>query len=68
MGYGEFLKTFGKGVNPLIDVLRADVVSSSSNLAAVTERLLNLQHAMIDILALLDPDYLRFPEDRRLKL
>lgn len=68
MGYGEFLKSFGEGVNPLIDSLRADVVSSSSNLAAVTERLLNLQHAMIDLLALLDPDYLRFPEDRRLKL
>lgn len=68
MGYGAFLKTFNKGVNPLIDALRADVLSLDNGLRQATERLTNLQHALIDLLKMLDPEYLRFSEDRRSKV
>jgi hypothetical protein len=68
MGYGAFLKTFTTGANPLIDALRADVMSLQNHLSQATERLTNLQRALIDLLGMLDPDYLRFPEDRRSKV
>jgi hypothetical protein len=68
MGYGVFLKTFDKGVNPLIDLLRADVMALDSGLGQATERLERLQHALIDLLKMLDPEYLRFPENRRSKV
>lgn len=68
MGYGAFLKTFNNGINPLVDAVRGDVSSLGSGLSQATERLTNLQHALIDLLTMLDPDYLRFPENRRSKL
>jgi hypothetical protein len=68
MGYGAFLTTFTNGVNPLIDELRADVTALGNGLGQATERLTDLQHALIDLLKMLDPEYLRFPEDRRSKV
>ncbi|HWX35120.1 MAG TPA: hypothetical protein VNZ53_47830 [Steroidobacteraceae bacterium] len=69
MGYGAFLKTFNQGVNPLIDVLRADVMSLESGLNHATERLTKLQNPLIDLLDMLDPPpYLRFPADSRSKV
>jgi hypothetical protein len=68
MGYGTFLKTFSKGVNLLIDELRADVMSLEDGLCQANERLTNLQHSLIDLLKMLDPEYLRFPESRRTKV
>jgi hypothetical protein len=68
IGYGAFLKTFIKGIDPLIDGLRTDVISLDKRLDQATERLTNLQHALIDLLGMLDPDYVRFPRDRRTKV
>jgi hypothetical protein len=68
MGYGAFLKTFSKGIDPLIDGLRTDVISLDKRLDQATRRLVNLQHALIDMLGMLDPDYVRFPVDRRTKV
>ena len=68
MGYGAFLTTFKDGANPLIDDLRADVTSLGRNLDQARERLTNLQHAFIDLLKLLDPEYVRFPEQDRTKV
>jgi len=68
MGYGAFLKSFDKGVNPLIDAIRTDVMSLDKNLSQAAARLTNLQNALIDLLKMLDPDYLRFPQDRRTKV
>jgi len=68
IGYGAFLTTFTEGSNPLIDDLRADVISLGRNLDQGKERLTNLQHAFIDLLKMLDPNYLRFPEKSRTKV
>src|SRR5271166_6422129 len=67
MGYGTFLKTFGEGTDPLIDALRMDVISLGDGLGQAAERLKNLQHALVDLLEMLDPEYLRFPRERRAK-
>lgn len=68
MGYGAFLKTFKNGVNPLVDAVGRDVSALGNGVGQATERLTNIQHALIDLLKMLDPDYLRFPEDRRSKV
>jgi hypothetical protein len=67
MGYGAFLKAFDRGANPLVDAVRADVAAMGDRLHLATERLTELQHALIDLLAMLDPEHRRFPADRRSK-
>ena len=67
MGYGAFLKTFGPGVDPLIDAIRADVARLGSDLPQAADRLTRFQHALIDLLQLLDPQTIRFPPERRSK-
>jgi len=69
IGYGAFLKRFTPGANPLIDALRADVSSLGAHgIDSATERLKSVQNALIDLLVMLDPDYIRFPADRRTKV
>ena len=68
MGYGAFLKNLSEGADPSIDAIRRDVVSMQSNVATSRERLRKLQHLLIDLLKLLDPDDLRFPSNRRHKI
>jgi phosphoglycerate-specific signal transduction histidine kinase len=68
MGYGAFLDQLPAGQDPLMDALRDDVVETSKNVGLATPRLVALQHALIDLLAFLDPDNVRFSEDRRSKV
>jgi hypothetical protein len=67
IGYGEFLTTFTQGKNALIDDLRIDVSSLAQNLDQTKERLLKLQHALVDLLDFLDPRNVRFEQSRRTK-
>jgi hypothetical protein len=67
MGYGTFLKTFSKDADPLIEALSRDVSALGKGLSEASERLTQIQHALIELLKMLDPDYVRFPEDRRSK-
>jgi hypothetical protein len=48
-------------------VLRGDVRAASAHLRAARPRLVALQHALIDLLAFLDPAFVRFPRERRTK-
>jgi hypothetical protein len=68
MGYGAFLTTFTEGKNPLIDAIKADILSLETVSGQANERLTNLQHALIDLLGMLDPNFLRFPEKKRSKV
>jgi phosphoglycerate-specific signal transduction histidine kinase len=68
MGYGAFLDQLSTGKDPLVDALRDDVVQTAKNVGLATPRLVALQHALIDLLDYLDPDYVRFAEDRRSKV
>jgi hypothetical protein len=67
MGYGAFLKEFPPGANDLIDAVRADVTSLDTRLNDASKRLTRLQHALIDLLDMLDPDHVRFPLTARTK-
>lgn len=68
MGYGAFLAAFPPKANALIDALRQDLEGLAQDLAPARQRIGELQHALIDLLALLDPDALRFPTHSRSKV
>lgn len=68
IGYGKFVSSLGRGKNALLDFIRDDLKNLSSDLSLGQERLRALQNAFIDLLALLDPDGLRFPPNSRSKL
>jgi hypothetical protein len=68
LGYAGFLEAdFGK-VTSLLDYLRTDVRAMTTRLHEATPRLVALQHAMIDLLSFLDPEFIRFPASRRTKV
>lgn len=68
IGYGKFLQSFPAGANALIDQVRCDVSALATDLPRARDRLTQLQHALVDLLGLLDSENLRFPSDRRTKL
>jgi hypothetical protein len=67
LGYAAYLDQVAKGSDRLIEVLRGDVRAASAHLPAARPRLVALQHALIDLLAFLDPAFVRFPRERRTK-
>lgn len=62
-GYGAFLQRFGEGAHPLIDAVRADIVAMTADPAPALPRLIAVQHALVDLIALLDPDHIRLRRD-----
>lgn len=67
MGYGQFLAAFPRQTNFFVDRTRDEVKTLPSAMANARCRLATLQHLLIDILDLIDPDALRFPRARRSK-
>ncbi len=68
MGYAAYLDQVAQGGDRLTDALRDDVRALSTHLPAARPRLVALQYALIDLLAFLDPDFIRFPKERRTKV
>ena len=68
IGYGKFLQSFPAGSNALIDQVRSDVRALATDLRGARDRLTRLQHALVDLLGLLDPHQIRFSSDRRTKI
>ena len=68
MGYAEFLSQVRTQEDVLLNALRADVRRLGDELSPARTRLSALQHLLIDLLASLDPKYLRFPKNRRTKV
>jgi hypothetical protein len=68
IGYATFLDQAAKRNDRLIEGLRTDVRALSAHLPGARPRLVALQHALIDLLAFLDPDFVRFSRERRTKV
>jgi hypothetical protein len=68
IGYAEFLGYIESSKDPLLNTLQSDVLELNTMLPTARPRLVALQHHLIDLLAFLDPEYIRFPEDRRTKV
>ena len=67
MGYGAFLGQIPPGSNDLLDAIRADVRSLVEDVGA-EPRLIAIQNGLVDLLELLDPDHIRFDQDKRSKI
>jgi len=68
IGYSEFLRMTTTSPDPFIEQVCRDVQMLAEELPTARPRLIELQHALIDLLAFLDPLFLRFPEKRRTKV
>jgi hypothetical protein len=68
MGYASFLDFYKEHPDPLLSAVEADVTALGTNLPRALARLVALQHALIDLLDFLDPEFVRFPERNRTKL
>ena len=68
MGYASFLDFFNSCQDPLLHAVEADVSTLGANLQEALPRIVALQHALIDLLAFLDPLFIRFPKSNRTKL
>jgi len=67
LGYAAYLDQLATSKDRLLEALRADVRTASVRLVPARPRLVAIQHALIDLLAFLDPDFVRFPRERRTK-
>jgi hypothetical protein len=68
VGYAAFLNGLATFQESLLEPIREDVRSLSARLPEAHPRLVALQNALIDLLEFLDPDFLRFPKERRWKV
>lgn len=68
LGYAEYLDHVTEGSDRLIEALRSDVRGLSADLSQARPRLVAVQHALVDLLQFLDPNFVRFPEERRAKV
>jgi hypothetical protein len=59
-GYANFLKSFGAGQEPLMERLRRAVLESAAVQRNAHDRLRAIQHKLIDMLDVLDPQGMRF--------
>jgi hypothetical protein len=65
IGYARFLRSFGAGQEPLMDHLIQAVLASATSPVVSHDRLLAIQHKLIEMLEVLDPDGLRFRAETR---
>jgi hypothetical protein len=70
IGYAEFLDILATqpGRIPQLQSLKRDLVSISTESTPRTNRILALQHGLIDLLTFLDPAFTRYPREYRSKL
>ena len=67
IGYAEFLNRTDLQEDSLLNALRSDVLSLRNKLPNAQPRLVALHHTLINLLDFFDPDYVRFPQERRKK-
>jgi hypothetical protein len=68
MGYAAFLDYLQCDPDLLICALKEDVESLGTRLEEALPRLIELQHALIDLVVFLDPEAIRFPKKNRVKI
>lgn len=68
IGYAAFLDRLAEAPDPMLEHIREDVRNLNSRLGYARPRLVALQNALIDLLAFLDPGFIRFPEELRTKV
>jgi len=68
MGYASFLDYYDSKPDPLLNALELEIMSLGTSLEQARPRLVAMQHALVDLLAFIDPQFVRFPKRTRSKL
>jgi hypothetical protein len=68
IGFAAFLQGRNPAVDRWLDPLRDDIKAMATNLKPFENRLVQVQHALINILEFLDPAFVRFPRESRTKI
>jgi hypothetical protein len=68
MGYASFLDFYKANPDPLLCALEAEILSLGTFVEQARPRLIAMQHALIDLLEFIDPQFVRFPQRTRTKL
>ncbi len=68
LGYAAFVQNQDPDFQYWFEPLREDIDLLAKELDKHNTRLIELQHALIDIIDFLDPDYIRYPQQRRGKI
>jgi len=68
LGYAQFVQTQDAAFQYWFEPLRDDLDLLAKNTKKQNDRLIKLQHALVDLIDFLDPDYIRYPKERRIKL
>ncbi len=67
-GYADFVNRRDPNLDYWLDPVRDDIKQMAHDLFPFEERLIRIQHAMIDLLEFLDPQFIRFPRSSRAKV
>jgi hypothetical protein len=68
MGFATFLQDRKPTIDRWLDPLRKDLKRMSEDIKPFEGRLAHIQHALIDLLQFLDPEFVRFPQTARTKI
>jgi hypothetical protein len=68
MGFASFSSNRPAVLDHWLDPVREDIRQMALDLAPFRPRLVSVQHALIDLLEFLDPEYVRFPRATRSKV
>ena len=68
VGYAAFIDYLTGAPDPLVCALERDIQALSARWEQALPRLIELQHALIDLVVFLDPAEIRFPKKNRTKI
>lgn len=68
IGYGEYLDSGIQKNYPLLKSFSEEIECLAKGTNGDYYRLQSVQHALIDLLNFLDPEYVRFPKEQRSKV
>jgi hypothetical protein len=67
-GYAQFIQNQAPSFQYWFEPIREHIDLLATDLDAHAQRLIALQHALVDLIDFLDPNYVRYPKERRLKM
>lgn len=68
LGYAQFIQTQDAAFQYWFEPLRENFELLTTNIDEHADRLIQLQHALVDLMDFLDPNYVRYPQERRIKI
>jgi hypothetical protein len=68
IGFANFTTSRDPAIDQWLNSIRDDIKATSGDITRSRERLTMIQHSLIDLLDFLDPEFIRFPRENRLKV